>query len=97
MDIALAVEEVYKDAIFTRSGTYAELLATWKDNRKIPTQEQLADAWDIVLLKRFEAAASAEVDKLELALLRDDGGWDALALDGQVDLVRDVLLAQIPK
>ncbi len=57
MDIALAVEEIYPAADYRRSETYEALVRTWKDERPVPTKEELDVAWEQV---RTRQAAEAE-------------------------------------
>ena len=51
MDIALAVEQIYKSAQYTQCGSYAILQQTWTDKRPIPTEAQLSVAWEEIKIE----------------------------------------------
>ncbi len=57
MDIALAVEEIYPGADYRRADSYEALVRTWKDERPVPTEEELQAAWEQVQTRQ---AAEAE-------------------------------------
>ncbi len=57
MDIALAVEEIYPAADYRRADSYEALQRTWKDERPVPTKEELQAAWEEVQSRQ---AAEAE-------------------------------------
>lgn len=45
IDYALAVAEIYPAAKFRRADTYAVLAQTWSDERPLPSEQVLREAW----------------------------------------------------
>ena len=90
VDIALAVEGIYPAADYRRADSYAELQRTWRDARRIPTEQELKNAWDA---RQAAAAAAADTRRAakqavlaKLGLTTDDiPGLVALIQDGHAD------------
>jgi hypothetical protein len=93
MDIALAVEKIYTAALFRRSDTYVNLVATWKDARRVPSEAQLAEAWLIVLADRDIASAEQAEKDTQLTLLADVVEREKLTPAEQLTLAMDVLVS----
>lgn len=97
MDIALAVEEIYPDANFRRSDTYANLQKSWKDARRCPTEGELAEAWLRVLLNRALAVGVEEDEKAKRVLLSDKIEREKLSTAEQMSLLFDVVVMLLPE
>lgn len=64
IDLALAVEGIYDDAQFRRADSYPALVATWADERPVPTLDELEASWQAILEdKAAEAAEKAELQQ----------------------------------
>ena len=46
VDITMTIENLVPAANYGRSATYQELQDTWRDQRRIPTEQQIQNAWD---------------------------------------------------
>lgn len=92
MDIALAVEQIYEDAIFAKSDTYANLVKSWRDVRKVPSEEQLGTAWLQVLAIRAEHALEKEVVEQCKLLASNILERDKLTFEERVDLLFQLVL-----
>lgn len=55
MDIAWIVHRLVPNAKYRRAGSYQELVATWTDERPVPTLQEIRDA---------EAQAMADADAI---------------------------------
>lgn len=97
MDIARAVEQIYKDASYRKCHTYAELLATWKDARPIPTKVQLADAWVIVLQSDMELELDKAAHEERVVILHDDVALGNMTYDQRVDLMTNIMRVTHPQ
>jgi len=92
MDIALAVEQIYEAAIFAKSDTYANLVKSWRDIRKVPSEEQLGTAWLQILGIRAEQALEKEVLEQRKLLASNILERDKLTLEERVDLLFHLVL-----
>jgi hypothetical protein len=97
MDIALAVEQIYKDAVFSSAKTYQDLQRTWKDARQIPTEKELADAWVLVLEQQFVVSVEQAAHEERLVILHDDLALAALTYEQRVDLLTNILRTEFPE
>lgn len=92
MDIPLAVERICPNAKWRKAGTYKELSETWLDERPLPSERDLADAWRDVLDERdLEVAKKALIDG-NLAILSDKAERDKLATDARLELLIEAYL-----
>jgi len=92
MDIALAVEQIYKDAIFAKSDTYANLVKSWRDVRKVPSEEQLGIAWLQILEIRVEQSLEKGVLEQRKLLASNIQERDRLTVEERVDLLFHLVL-----
>ncbi len=97
MDIPLAVERLIPDAEFLRSGTYAELWNSWTDTRPIPSQVQLADAWVAILADREVEKDVENVTEIKRELARDKTERDKLTTDEKIELLFEVVVAEMKR
>lgn len=91
MDIARAVQKLYPGANFRRSDTYPNLVLTWQDKRKVPTEAQLMVAWEEVQQEDYAQAAKEIVDMGNRAVLQDDLLLAELSYEQRVDLHTNIL------
>lgn len=95
MDIALAVERICEDAVYTRSATYAELEKTWKDARPIPTEWELSIAWteilDLRALAHYDAVRQAD----RVILLCDKELRDKMTTDERLDMLIEATVTKL--
>ena len=97
MDIAIAVERIYKDADFRRSDTYENLVRTWHDKRIVPTEAGLAAAWETELQARLEQSIEDSIHRGNVVTLHNDVVLEGMEIYAVVDLLVELLRAAFPK
>ena len=69
MDIALVLSKIRPNAKWRMADTYAHLQKTWEDEeQKIPTIEELEQAWNEILEEQSKNQEHEQVDSTLLAL-----------------------------
>jgi len=97
MEIALAVEEIYMGADWRRCDDYETLVRTWKDERPVPTFEELEDAWEAVLLKQAAIDANQNDIAAKVAVIIDPVEVGKLSLEDKVEYLLDVVVDLVSK
>lgn len=98
MKVGLAVEELMGIGVkYGICSSYKELVRTWKDERPIPTYEELEVAWQRYQDKQAAAEMQqAEVDAKK-AIVTDKTARDKLILEERVELLLDVVADLVGK
>ena len=66
IDIALMMDRLRPGAKWRRSESYEALKNTWGDETKIPTEQEIADEWQVYLVEK----ATQEVCDIREALIQ---------------------------
>ena len=97
MDIARAVEEIHENADYRRADTYQNLVETWRDKRPVPTEQELAVAWVVVLEQDVAKALKNQANADLLTLLHNDVIVEQMSCEDKVDVCIDLLRAAFPE
>ena len=96
MDIAIAVSMIYDDAKFSSSESYLQLTRTWRDTRRLPTELELATAWERYLQNCVLAGLAKSVQDARLATLQNATERQELDTDERLELLIEYLVNIVP-
>ena len=91
MDIALAVEEIYPAADWRRCDDYETLVRTWHDERPVPTEGELEEAWEQVQYRLADEDDEKQITDMKRATIKDATEFGKLSTSDQLEYLRAVM------